>query len=210
MNRNAHVSWANITFTFSRILLLLSLLFAVSMIFLPTKASAFLTGLPWATNYTEWRTVFVFNTVRGPFPVNAYSLIASAAGQWSKPQTGKNFDFINYINQTGPTRVYITETNFATQGLGTNNGTTIRSFANGKIIGATVYFNNTWSWNNTCIYDANQKKADFITVALHELGHTIVLEHDSNNQQAVMWPAQVCRQSLTADDKAGVGALYGP
>lgn len=194
----------------SRFLLCLSVIYALGVFLAPHQARAFLAEVRWVGNSTEWRTVFVFNTVRGPFPVNAYSLVQSAAAQWSQPNTGKNFNFINFTNQTGPTRVYITETNFNTAGLGSTNGTTLRSFSGSNISGATVYFNNRWSWNNTCIYDQNTKKADFITVALHEFGHTVALGHDVNNQGAVMWPAQVCRQGLTADDKNGVGALYGP
>ncbi|XP_024382318.1 metalloendoproteinase 1-MMP [Physcomitrium patens] len=51
---------------------------------------------------------------------------------------------------------------------------------------------------------------DLLSVAIHEIGHILGLEH-SNFQDAIMYPSispLVAKQSLHADDVAGVQALY--
>lgn len=50
---------------------------------------------------------------------------------------------------------------------------------------------------------------DLGTVALHELGHSLGLDH-SADPNSVMWAEYTGKRSLAADDIAGIQALYGP
>lgn len=169
-----------------------------------TPAQAYITVARWQTSSSEWR-----NSVSGaPFPSNTTSLIDSAAQKWSKPATGKNFSLVNYQNISGPTRITVSSANFAANGWPDDPGVTRVSFSGAYVAAAPLYVNNTWSWNTSCSLNQAQKQADFRVVVLHELGHTVVLNHDANQKSAVMWPDYTCKLNLTQDDKNGIGALY--
>jgi len=55
---------------------------------------------------------------------------------------------------------------------------------------------------------ANPLQIDLLTVALHEIGHSLGLEH-SHDQTAVMWAEYTGPRSLSPDDIAACQALYG-
>jgi hypothetical protein len=74
-----------------------------------------------------------------------------------------------------------------------------------------VHFDESEDWNT---HDEHflwwQDEIDQLTVAIHEVGHALGLEH-SSTESAVMWPHyEGERRNLTPDDIAGIQALYGP
>lgn len=77
----------------------------------------------------------------------------------------------------------------------------------GVLLEVDVTFNAvTVTWST----DLRSRRADVETVALHEFGHLLGLDH-TNDRDAVMYPSIVdrVRRDLHPDDLAGVRALYG-
>ena len=75
---------------------------------------------------------------------------------------------------------------------------------NNYSIAGDIDFNSAKTWNNGTTYDLE-------TVALHEIGHALGLDHSTVNSSAVMWASYTgVKQTLSADDIAGIQALYGP
>ncbi len=72
-----------------------------------------------------------------------------------------------------------------------------------------VHFNDHQiNWN---LFDYSPFTIDIETVALHEIGHLLGLDH-SSVRESVMWPeyARTERRVLHTDDIAALNALYGP
>ncbi len=75
-----------------------------------------------------------------------------------------------------------------------------------ETIESDMFFNNAQRWD---IYNGvRQSRFDFRRVALHELGHTLGLDHEESNP-AIMAPFIGDMYTLQADDIAGVQVLYG-
>ena len=74
---------------------------------------------------------------------------------------------------------------------------------NGGSLAGDVVFNTSQLWKVGADYD-------FQTVAMHEFGHALGLDH-STDTTATMYPYYTgTNQVLAADDKAGIQAVYGP
>lgn len=72
-----------------------------------------------------------------------------------------------------------------------------------------VHFDDAETWTNAEDTTSGQP-FDLQTVALHELGHTLGLEHSAESS-AVMWPTYGSSlRSLSTDDIDGIQALYAP
>lgn len=77
----------------------------------------------------------------------------------------------------------------------------------GGTIGGDVHINTIFSWEDNP--NANNGQFDLLTVLIHELGHSLGLQH-SSDPMSVMFPNyQGARRSLSADDIAGIQAIYG-
>ena len=67
-----------------------------------------------------------------------------------------------------------------------------------------LHFDDDERWVNSATQDV-----DVLTVAIHEIGHTLGLDH-SRDENAIMYAAYFGpRRSLSSDDVAGIQALYG-
>jgi predicted Zn-dependent protease len=74
---------------------------------------------------------------------------------------------------------------------------------NNYSIAGDIDFNSAKTWNNGTTYDLQ-------TVALHEIGHALGLDHSTVGPSAVMWPSYTgVKRTLSADDIAGIQAIYG-
>jgi hypothetical protein len=187
----------------------LALAYVAALFLTPLPGWAYITIQRWTGNSTEWWTQFQSGVASAPFPSSAYSNVVTASNRWSNASTGKNFNFINYTGLFGPVRMNINKVSFSAAGLPGDPGTTGVSFlSTGRLASATVYLNSDWSWNTSCTLNQANRQADFLTIVLHEMGHAVALDHDSRFTSAVMWPNYTCKQSLTTDDKNGIGALY--
>ncbi|WP_456377487.1 matrixin family metalloprotease [Thiolapillus sp.] len=75
-----------------------------------------------------------------------------------------------------------------------------------EIVESDMFFNTAQPWD---IYNGlSQSRFDFRRVALHELGHTLGLDHEESNP-AIMAPTIGNIYTLQADDIAGLQTLYG-
>jgi hypothetical protein len=163
----------------------------------PTPATTMYSAVPgragtWTPTFEDaanrWNadTVFRFSFVSG----QAADPCRNPAG--SLPRNGAKFS--------------ATECNIA---FGTNVlAVTLSYFDAGVTTQAGIVFNNGKNW---AIYDGPIRAgtAEFRRVAIHELGHVIGLDHE-NFAAAIMSPAIGDIYNPTADDIAGVAAIYGP
>lgn len=84
-------------------------------------------------------------------------------------------------------------------------------YSGGTITGGNVYFNSSFTWNTTGTMNQADKKADVRTIATHEFGHQVYLNHPSScgamttaERAASMNPNWVQKWGTRADDKAGL------
>ncbi len=79
----------------------------------------------------------------------------------------------------------------------------------GGTIGGDIHFDVARNWVNNAADVFGNGQFDFYTVALHELGHSLGLDH-STVLGSVMYPYYSgALRTLTADDIAGIEAIYG-
>jgi hypothetical protein len=71
-------------------------------------------------------------------------------------------------------------------------------------IGGDAHFDEDETWS----VDLNSR-ADLVSVAAHEFGHSLGLDH-SDDPGALMWPYIGVHRFLAPDDIAGIQSLYGP
>ncbi len=89
----------------------------------------------------------------------------------------------------------------------------------GQISSRPMYLNSsaTRQWNSQGIQDNTVQpiKTDFRTIVLHELGHTMGLDHDcrynpTTSPSVMCFQGYIPQRELYEDDKQGVVQLYGP
>lgn len=186
---------------------------------LPLAAVALVAGLHLSQDASEAfvviaradsSTEYDFSSPLGsaPFPANTPTLVHTAAARWSQPATGVPFSFINFVGQIGPVRMTVGGANLGALGFPDVPGVNSLYFNSGYLVSSTLRLNTTWTWNTSCTMNQALKKVDVMTIVLHEFGHSVSLNHDQTHPEAVMWPADVCKQTLRADDKAGIDYLY--
>jgi hypothetical protein len=154
----------------------------------------------WFTFYT---TFFGDTASMGPYTTDEGRAFRVAAITWSSVP-GCSFQYHVEDAAYAPAGA---DVNLAVNAPSASNmilGMAILDFdgATGRLKDADIWFNATLL--------ADTATFDFETVALHELGHTLGLDHSFlEDPQPVMYPWYGgIRRSLTADDAAGVAALY--
>ncbi len=86
--------------------------------------------------------------------------------------------------------------------------TCTKGFCGGGSIGGDVHVDNGNTWVDNA--SAGVGELDLFTVLLHEFGHALGLGH-SNVTGSIMEATYAgARRTLTADDIAGIQAIYGP
>lgn len=193
--------------TFTHLLPVLSIAFVLAVALTERSAEAYITFQRWTGSSTEYVTDAVVG--QSPLPSTAPGLVNTAAARWSQGSTGIPFTIVNFNGQIGPTRMRVSAANFASIGYPDVPGANaLTQLSTGRLASSLLRFNTTWSWNTSCTLNQSQKKADVLTIALHEMGHSVSLNHDPAQTGAVMWPNYVCKQTLRTDDRNGVDALY--
>ncbi len=79
----------------------------------------------------------------------------------------------------------------------------------GGTIGGDMPFDVARNWVNNVSDVSGNGQFDFYTVALHELGHSLGLGHSANSLSVMYDTYGGARRTLTADDIAGIQAVYG-
>ena len=80
----------------------------------------------------------------------------------------------------------------------------------GGAIAGDIHFDVSETWIDDPADDTLVQDYDFYTIALHELGHALGLDHVAQASGAVMKPFYTgTHRVLTADDIAGIQAIYG-
>lgn len=179
----------------------------VTFLLPPEPAAAYATLSRWYKNQVWWESSFSYGVPQASFPASTRQAIANGAYQWDDVNTGAYFNI-----DEGSYDAWITYYCFSCSGEQRDPGKTrIFTRADGLVEYVDTYLNSEWSWSDsTCYVDFTNYYADVRVVLTHEIGHWLVLTHDPNHPEAVMWPDGTCKLNTVADDDAGARALYGP
>ena len=74
---------------------------------------------------------------------------------------------------------------------------------------AYMHFDVAPTWADDTTDTTVDADFDFFTVALHELGHSLGLGHSLDKTSVMYKYYSGARRTLTADDTAGIQAIYG-
>jgi hypothetical protein len=177
---------------------------------LSSAAAAFVLS---AHRWPQPSTTVYYGLLSDPYA----SAFASAAGEWTSRSV---FQFNAQASAIGPCSASgpLGLGNGANFGTTTCDGTgfgdsdlavteTVYDGNTGFLLAAAITFNTAQSWS---VYDGPlQASIDFRRVALHELGHFLGLEHETN-VPAIMNPDISDLDRLQDDDINGAAALYVP
>jgi len=127
--------------------------------------------------------------------------------QWDDIVTGAS---LNMDEDTSEHDAWWNGVPFSQIPLDNDPGYTIVNYNTGTgYINWTVsYLNSEWTWNRICDLDQGNEEADARVISVHEAGHWLVLGHDSNHQEAVMWANYTCKLQTEDDDHDGANYLY--
>jgi hypothetical protein len=85
----------------------------------------------------------------------------------------------------------------------------IEGMFTGGTIGGDMHFDVDRSWADDPTDTTADADFDFFTIALHELGHSLGLDHSTDPSSVMYMYYSGARRTLTADDIAGIQAIYG-
>jgi Matrixin len=169
---------------------------------------------------TRWQAPYT-RTIYGDF--NRFTFmeqltIALAANQWNGiPGSALSYT-AGWQGDWELRNFRMSRTNFAQLGWPDVPGMTWRGLSGGGTHNQSeILFNTEWSFNTSGQMDRGRHIADMGTIAVHEFGHTLGLEHQSpaacapitpTEQQSVMHADWTVKQVTNSDDKNGAAALY--
>ncbi len=153
-----------------------------------------------------------FDLIHGNFPLWWQSEILLASGTWNDPSVNADFTFVadstSNNDWTKMTNNYIT-----------NQAITSFTLLFGNIDGdrycwvsaSDTYFNTRYSFDDC--YDCDEDTFDVKTIALHEFGHRLILNHVSYfapwDHDCAMWLTHGTDRTLCDVDIDGIQAIYG-
>jgi len=143
-----------------------------------------------------------------PYYVNATSTrtshVNAAATTWSSAGANFAFNYRGQHNRTGgPLLNNYNE--ILWRDLGTYNALAVATIwvSGSTIIEADMSFNTRYSWSTSGSY------YDVQTVALHEFGHWVGLDHSSSYGSIMYYQYKGTQRHLGSDDLAGIRYIYG-
>ena len=163
----------------------------------------------WASNNIEFYTGFNTNE-DGTSATNYQSALNNAITSWNN---NSNFQYSINSAYKDPCTLSYNSVRFKNDICGTAFGATVLAVAGGSHYSGTtnsarayIIFNSLNSWG---IHDNNSSSPyDFKRVALHEVGHTLGLNH-SGTTASIMYYLYQNVTTLQTDDINGIRAIYG-
>ena len=144
-----------------------------------------------------------------PFVVNASEditkQIKAAANTWSK--AGANFEFLYKSGHTNTSKATFNGVNEIFRGnLGHNRALAVATiwFNGSQIVEADMTFNSAFAWSTT-----GSGGYDIQTVALHEFGHWVGLDHSPIWESIMYYQIKGVQRYLHPVDVAGIQYIYG-
>ncbi|GJE40215.1 matrixin family metalloprotease [Methylobacterium persicinum] len=95
-------------------------------------------------------------------------------------------------------------------GLGNTLGYTNYSYSGQHMQSATVTFDSGEGWHTNGVHVVSNQNVDLAVVALHEIGHSLGLDHYNAKPEVMNAFLDPSVTTLAAGDIAGIQALYGP
>ncbi len=183
-------------------------LLAVLIISTAVNAYEFLQS-SWASNNIEFYTGFNTNE-DGTSATNYQSALNNAITSWNN---NSNFQYSINSAYKDPCTLSYNSVRFKNDICGTAFGATVLAVAGGSHYSGTtnkarayIIFNSLNSWG---IHDnSSNSPTDFKRVALHEVGHTLGLDH-SGTTASIMYYLYQNVTTLQTDDINGIRAIYG-
>jgi hypothetical protein len=87
---------------------------------------------------------------------------------------------------------------------------TVNEFGPGGTLAGDLHIDVNRTWVDDPTDTTSDNDFDLFTVVLHELGHSLGLGHSTVSGSVMESNYEGARRSLSADDIAGIQALYGP
>ncbi len=167
-----------------------------------------------ASPVLKWNTSTLHVNTSSFIPSGWTSALSASASQWNGI-AGANWTlkYHSYNNSnTSGEHVYLYRFGDAPPpGFGGAPAMTALVYSGGEITGGNIFFNSAFTWNTSDTLNQAQKKADVRTVAVHELGHEVYLNHPSAcgtvtsaEKAAAMHPNWTTKWYTKSDDKAGL------
>ena len=143
-----------------------------------------------------------------PYYVNATtartSHVNTAANTWSSAGANFAFNYMGQHNRTGGPMLN-NYNEIMWRDLGTYNALAVATIwvSGSTIIEADMSFNTRYSWSTSGSH------YDVQTIALHEFGHWVGLDHSSSYGSIMYYQYKGIQRYLSSDDLAGIRYIYG-